>query len=397
MALEIDWSDFRKKVFPSSRLNLNPSTLGTPSVFVQEASENFFKGDKRSYPLELYCSGRKALKEARSIATEIWGGEKHRICITQSSSQIQNLLLLNIILNFYREKKKRPFKVMTTPHEHYGGVGFFLRRADIQTFFLKESEISNLKNFETIVRDVRPNIFFASHVSYDKAKVFPVKDWFSILKKKDKECITILDLAQSFALLKVVLSQDVDFAFSSSHKWLFGPYGLGFFWIHTQKIDYLKALYWNGERLDHEYDLSSFEIAGSQDFAKYASLKAALELHREITRDIIFRRSCNLAAYLAARLSKCFEKYGIKAKFYGVNGIISQDVIDNPSQYCGFFSVDFKDLDTYSIYQILNQNKIHVKCIKKGTLNILRFGIPYYETEGRLEKVIQEMSKFCSA
>ena len=390
-------ADFRRRIFPSSRLNLNPSTLGTPSILVQEASENFFKGEKQSYPLELYSSGRKALKEVRSIATEIWGREKHRICITHSSSQLQNLLLLNIVLNFYQEKKKLPFKVMTTSHEHYGGVGFFLRRPDMQTFFLKENEIIDLRSFERIVKNIKPDIFFASHVSYDKAKIFPIEDWFSILKKENKECITILDLAQSFALLKVSLTQDVDFAFSSSHKWLFGPYGLGFFWIHIQRIDYLKALYWNGERLDREHGLSPFEIAGGQNFAKYASLKAALELYRKITRDVIFKRSCNLAAYLAAKLFKYFEKYRIKAKFYGVNGMISQDTIEDPSQYCGFFSVDLKDLDAYPIYQALNQNEIHIKCIKKNTLNILRFGTPYYETEERLEKVIQEISKLCSA
>jgi hypothetical protein len=50
----------------------------------------------------------------------------------------------------------------------------------------------------------------------------------------------------------------------------------------------------------------------------------------------------------------------------------------------GFVVLPFPDRDPYPVYQSLELQRVHVKCIKQGKHQLLRLGIPWWETEERL-------------
>ena len=60
-------------------------------------------------------------------------------------------------------------------------------------------------------------------------------------------------------------------------------------------------------------------------------------------------------------------------------------------------TVQFEQYDPYPLYQAMNERGVHCKCIKDLSKSgqprqLLRFGVPYYETEARLEKALSVMN-----
>jgi UDP-sulfoquinovose synthase len=118
----------------------------------------------------------------------------------------------------------------------------------------------------------------------------------------------------------------------------------------------------------------------------YSELHEALKLYKHVGKDVVYQRS--------ARLSGIFRKK-LEALFYENN--IEFDVL-NKTDNAPLLSIALHDYNPFSLYSYLNDSGIHCKCMidhKDGesTYHILRFGLPYYETEDRLEQVINEMKR----
>ncbi len=381
------WLEFQQQVFPHKRINLNPSTFGSPSIYCQKSFHNLFQDKLESYPLGLYQKGRDEIKYSRSLATFLWGSTTHNLSISQSSSQTQNLLMLNLLLLLYQKGKKAPFRVLTTINEHIGGIGFFINKKEIKLEYLSEDEIKNLANMQKRIKQIKPDIFFASHLTYDMAREFPVNAWAATIKQVIPECIVVIDYAQSLGLLPIQLVKEIDLAFASSHKWLMGPYGLGFIWISHTMFSKLERIQWNGEVLDSEWVGSGFEMTGGQSFGLYASLSASLLLYSSIGIKIILQRSNFLLNYFINLLHQIFTQYKIDVKYSSRKGFLKSNQFSEVGQCAGYCSIHFQKIDPYSLYNYLNQKLVHVKCIKKNNNNILRIGIPYYENKERLKNV----------
>ena len=390
-----EWVQFQTQVFPYRRINLNPSTFGSPSIYCQKAYDHFLRGDLEAYPLRLYEKGREEIARARSLAQRLWGSAHHYLNISQSSSQVQNLLMLNLMLFFYQKKKKQPpFTVLTTKHEHAGGEGFFVSRKEIDLEYLSENEIQNQIHFKNRVEKLKPDIFFSSHLAYNTGFEFPIDEWSAMVKKIIPECIVVIDYAQSLGLLEIKPSREVDFSFASSHKWLMGPYGLGFLWVSRSILPDLNAIQWNGETLDPAWVGSGFETKGGHSFALYASLTASLLLHSAVGVDIILRRSHELLGYLMSLLNDVFIHLRVSVEYSSRLGFLSPHEFLAVKDYAGYFSIHFKTVDPYPLYHYLNKRSVHVKCIKKANTQLLRIGVPYYETKERLKKMSRLVEEF---
>ena len=390
----IDWSEFQSEVFPYQRLNLNPSTFGSPSVYCQKGYDHFFRDNMEAYPLRLYEKGREEIAHVRSLAHDLWGSAHHYLNISQSSSQIQNLLILNLLLYFYQEKRAPPFTVLTTMHEHTGGIGFFVDKKEMNVEYLSHDEITDVKHFQNKVQKLKPDIFFSSHLAYDTGFEFPVDEWSALIKTLMPECITVIDYAQSLGLLPIKPSQEIDFAFASSHKWLMGPYGLGFLWVSRLIFSKLDTIQWNGETLDSEWIGSGFEMKGGHSFGSYAALSNSLFLYATISVKLILDRSYTLLCHVARTLNEIFTHFDISVQYSSRSGFLSPDQFLLAKRYTGYFSIHFEKIDPYPIYCYLNEHSVHVKCIKKKNINLLRIGIPYYESKARLNKIFELVESF---
>ncbi|AKH68724.1 selenocysteine lyase [Spongiibacter sp. IMCC21906] len=376
------WEQFRQQEFPYQNLNLNPGTLGSPATSVLSAIKTFHHSDVLAYPLGQYGEGRKALLNTQSIATSLWPSTSHQLQISSGASQCSNLLALNLARQAAANGWK--MRVLTTPHEHIGGTGAFERLPEFEVHYLSKEEINNPDAFAKRVAKLRPDVAFFSHIAYDSAYIFPVDQWGKTIKDMVPECCVIFDVSQSLGLIPPPL-EHADAVFGSCHKWLFGPRGSGMMWTTQAFRERAGALHWSGAPLIDEPGATGFSPAGGMDFSVLAGVEAALTLHQRIGDKTIRQRGRYLANNLRSGLSDILDRHDINHHF--LNQQYSVDC------EAGVVTVAMPEYDPYPLYQAMNQQGVHCKCIKDKCKTgedrmLLRFGVPFYETETRIESAL---------
>lgn len=378
---ESRWEELRQLEFPYRNINLNPGTLGSPASSVIAAIDAFQDSDIMAYPLGQYGEGRRHLMNAMKLAAELWPAPEHSLHVSAGASQCSNLLALNLA----REAAANGWKmrVLTTPHEHIGGTGAFERLPEFEVHYLREAEINSSDAFAERVRSLKPDVAFFSHIAFDSGYIFPVSQWAKIVREVRPDCCVLFDVSQSLGLMPPPFDH-ADAVFGSAHKWLFGPRGTGLIWTNSRFRERAGALHWSGSPLLDGKDTQGFCPAGGMDFAVFSGLEAALKLHREIGDQTIRKRSRNLAGRLRQGLTDLFGQRDISHRFLNQQYALEWEA--------GVVTIAFENYDPYPLYQAMNQRGVHCKCIKDlhhgQERMLLRFGVPFYETEARIEQAL---------
>ncbi|MBB3047567.1 UDP-sulfoquinovose synthase [Litorivivens lipolytica] len=379
---EDDWEIFRREQFPYEHLNLNPGTLGSPSEAVLQEIRKAQSPDLLAQPLDQYRRGREVYEEARAEASALWPSDDHELQLVGSASQTSNLLALA----FARlgGQMSRPLRVLTTMNEHVGGIGAFERMPEFRICYLSDKEIRDPKAFRALVAGFKPDIALFSHVTYDTGQALPVAQWMKDISELRPGASTLLDVSQSLGVIAPEF-EHADVVFGSCHKWLFGPRGTGLLWTNERFRRRVGALNWSGEPLAKGGKDFGFSPSGGLDFSLYAGLLACFRLYRQLGAERLRERSADLALYFRVRLSNMLRSHGIRFRLLephlGVPGAN------------GMFSLSFVNFDPYPLYDAMNAHKVHCKCIKDRGRDgrerqLLRFGVPYYETQERMQKAL---------
>jgi UDP-sulfoquinovose synthase len=381
---EAYWEAYRVKYFPSHNINLNPGTLGTLSVPVKNARSEKSNGAE-SFPLAAYEQGRKNMERIRQLCKELWPAPGFEVSVTNSVSQTANLLSLAMLRVFQKESNP-PYNIVTTTHEHIGGIGCFQNLPEFEVHYLTDDILADEKKLARKLTTIQPQIAFFSHVYYDTGNKMPINNLKAMVRKHASECKIIIDAAQSIGLYELPFD-DADVVLTSTHKWLFGPHGGGLMWVRHSFKNWLENMNWGGNGLTKDASNDAFGIPGGQDFMRYAAIAEALQLYRQAGKNTVSERSSYLAQYFYKHLHDILEAHELKFSF--LNNCLYSPVI-TPS---------FTDYDPYPLYQRLNQQHIHVKCIKnheidEQSVHILRFGIPYFETISRLDTALGQIEHY---
>ena len=382
ISYEADWEVYRSRHFPNQPVNLNPGALGTPSLDVLAAMKKFSSPELLACPNEQYRQGHEAMQAAVTTAELMWPTADHALHVMTSATQCANLLALTLArVAAFRNRRLR---VLTTSHEHLGGLGALKRLREFELIYLSEIEMRDVNAFQARVSKTMPDIGFFSHITFDCGQVLPVSEWAAIIKGICPEALIIADVSQSLGLLRPSFGH-TDVLFSSGHKWLFGPRGSGLLWTSERFRKEVEALHWSGDSIAMGTINSGFNLSGGMDFSVFAGLESALKLHKNTGEEIIRERGVTLRNFFRNRLSSLLQKHGIHCDFMQAGSEGANEV--------GILSASFVDLDPYPLYLAMNKLKLHCKCIKDIDPNgisrqILRFGFPYYETKNRLENAL---------
>lgn len=387
---EVECETYRMKHFPNQAVNLNPGTLGTPSTDVLAAMRKFASDETLSCPREQYKQGQEAMQAAARTAERLWPTKNHTLHMAPSATQSANLLALTLAR--VSSIRKRPLRVLTTAHEHIGGLGALKKMREFELIYLSEHEMQDLSAFNKRVKMTNPDIGFFSHVTFDSGQVLPVSNWAASIKNFNSEALVLVDISQSLGLLNPPF-EHTDVLFSSGHKWLFGPRGSGLMWTNDRFRKEVEALHWAGDSFTTDVKNSGFLLSGGMDFSIFAGLDVALKLHETEGEEKIRARSVQLKHYFQQSLCLMLRKHHIHFE-------LIQTKIDH-SPDIGILTFAFRNFDPYPLYLAMNKLKLHCKCIKDTDheaqpRQILRFGFPYYETKTRLEKILKVLDQFLS-
>jgi UDP-sulfoquinovose synthase len=395
---EQDWVTFQDQNFPYKRINLNPGTLGAPSKAVKKATKRFLDdGDLAAFPLGQYQKARELLEKVRALGNQIWNSPDHDMTITASASQCSNLLSLSIARAFKKESNNE-IRVLTTLHEHYGGIKSFQSLNDYKVEYLTDEELADESMFLRKLDLIKPQVAFFSHICYDTGQVMPVELWARHIKQLYPDCKIVIDIAQSLGVYEPPF-KNADAIFGSTHKWLFGPQGGGLLWTTPTFRSWVGGINWGGEGIDQDKDFAQFSIPGGQNFNLYSGLEAALKLYKKVGGATIRKRATELVNYFRKGVDKIIGTLDINALLLTPNEESLSAGMENTgliTTSAAMMVMAFLNYDPYNLYAGLNELGIHVKCIKDREINgkiynVLRLGFPYYETKQRLDIVLQKI------
>ncbi|HEX6916198.1 MAG TPA: aminotransferase class V-fold PLP-dependent enzyme [Chitinophagaceae bacterium] len=377
---ETAWSSFFESHFSTSRVNLNPGTLGTVSTDVKKVRRDAaVTGAVEGNPLAMYDFGRKKLTEIKSLCNEIWPSKGYELVVANGTSQTINLLALSMIRAY--GSNGAPLRVITSTHEHPGGIGVFENLPEYKVFYLDDAVLNNPRKFRKVVKEIQPQVAFLSQVYYSNANTSAFNTFSRITRREVPGCRIILDVTQAIGLYSLPFGI-ADVLIGSAHKWLFGPHGSGLTWIKKEFHQWIQGLFWNGMGIAAGAQQEGLSLQGGQDFVMYAELAEALKLYRQVGKDRVQQRSAYLATYFREKLEDVLQRSGIRYR------------ILNTNPEAPMLAFGFPEFHPFALYSELNDNGVHCKCIigneQDGeTVNILRFGLPYFETIDRLERAAE--------
>lgn len=383
-----DWESLRAREFPGAHLNLNVGTLGSPARSVCAAQRAFWRGGLRAWPLGQYQRGRAELRRVRVLAEALWGPAI--VAVTGGTSEV----MTRITLALQARLGPRPLRVLTSGHEHAGGLRGFLSLPGCEVHYLPDHALAEPLAVAERVAELRPQVLFLSQITYTTGQQVPVGEHIAAARAVDPGLWTIVDAAQALGLVPPALG-GADVVVASGHKWLFGPVGCGLVWLSARACVEL-APGAAGEALDPEAPGAPFERSGGHDFSVYAGLAAALLLHAEL-REELLARSRVLAADFAAQLHVALRARAIAHNFIDPSTGVWLDDPPAAERLLGAVHVHFPALDPYPAYAALDARGIHLKCIK-GTrptgmrLALLRVCLPCYEAPERLRRAIDRIT-----
>jgi len=255
-------------------------------------------------------------------------------------------------------------EVIYTNHDHSSGaqpINLCAARFGIQPVVvdLSDPAFHPPKSAATVVEAIasaitpRTRLISFCHVNYTDGCVMPVKEICDLARAKG--ILTLVDGAHPPGMMDLNISElGCDMYAGAGHKWLMASMLTGFFYVNEAVQKRVWPLIYSGP-VDGEnmygapvpdttfyrqaQTAARYEMRGSLNFAKIASIDAALDFHSEITPTAIEARD----RYLASRTRR-----GL-ANIPGVTVHVSEE----PAMSCGLVSFKVRGIPPKEINDLL--------------------------------------------
>jgi selenocysteine lyase/cysteine desulfurase len=293
---------------------------------------------------------------------------------------------INIVVNGL--PLKRGDEVITTTHEHVGGILPWLARQKFDGIVLKwfePSTTSREENLERLSRLItsRTKVVSISHITTTTGQQLPVKEIAQIAK--DKGLWYFLDGAQVPGMMPVnVRDIGCDFYATSGHKWLLGPKRTGLLYVRKEMLDIVRPIF-VGAYSDNGFDLMTGKIdfhptAQRYEYGTYnvplmIGLGAAIEFLESIGMENVWRRDQALS-------TKVYE---------GLSEIKTVEMLSpsRPEDRGAMITFRMKDMKVEQLQSSLaDKYKLRTRFVGEGNLNGLRISTHIYNNFEEVDRLI---------
>jgi len=258
-----------------------------------------------------YGGDYEGLKKA--IAQVIGAASGEEIAFTHNVSEAISVVASGVDL-------KSGDEVIITDQEHAGNAVPWLARAKrdgvvIKVLTLAPDDATVMERLNALLTS-RTRVIAVPHVTCTTGQVLPIKEITKLAHSKN--IWVMADGAHPPGMMVVnVKDLGVDAYASCGHKWLCGPKGLGFLYITKEFSDRVIPT-WCGAESDKHWDYdgkvefldtaSRYDF-GTQNFALYDGLHAAIDWMSEIGFEKIDARVKYLTTYLRSQLKEHAGKH----------------------------------------------------------------------------------------
>lgn len=276
----------------------------TMDRFLREECVNAGRG---SY--KLARNSVELIDETRRLLLELVNANSSdRVIFSPSATVATNQVLRGLNWKDIKNVYVSPFEhnaIMRTLHhlQKYNDFEINIIPFDNITFELKEDDL------RVIYSQKKPDLIIMSHVSNVTGYILPIGKCHELAKAYNP--INIVDCAQSLGVVDVNVKEEFkecDFIIFAGHKSLYGPFGIGGFYILNSKI-VLNEVITGGTgsdstNLEMPKDSEAYYEAGSYNMHAVSGLNAALKWIKEEGRSKIYAHKKELTDNLIYRLEE---------------------------------------------------------------------------------------------
>lgn len=261
----------------------------------------------------MYPVAYEAFNEARDAVAHLINALPENVTLTQSTTDGLNVVAGGIDWDCSDT-------VVTTDLEHPSGILPWTRGGANIVRVESEQGRFNLDDWKDAVQDAQ--LVALSSISWNYGTKLPVQQIVELAH--DAGALVAVDAAQSPGHVPVnVHDWDADFVAATGHKWLLGPWGAGFLYVHPNAESAIESHRQGSKSIDSfNYEAMTWEYkTGADRFhsatlspSSYAGLEAAIEFQLAIGPENVLARIRELTQRLKEGLDddrllspECFE------------------------------------------------------------------------------------------
>ena len=314
-------------------------------------------------------------------AARILGSDPSEVTLTSCATEGINIVVNGLPL-------KRGDEVITTTHEHVGGILAWLARQKSDGIVLKWFEPSttsgkeNLERLSRLVTD-RTKVISVSHVTTTTGQQLPVKEIAQIAREKG--LWYFLDGAQVPGMMPVnVKDIGCDFYATSGHKWLLGPKRTGLLYVRKEMLDTVRPIF-VGAYSDNGFDLMTGKVdfhptAQRYEYGTYnvplmIGLGAAIEFLQSIGMENVWRRNQALSTKVYDGLSELKN--------------VEMLTPSHPEDRGAMITFRMKNVELEKLQSFLaDKYKLRTRFVGEASLNGLRISTHIYDSFEEADRLI---------
>lgn len=334
---------------------------------------------------------KKIVDETRNLLTEIISAGNKQIIFTPSATIALNMIIQGVILGGAKNIYITPFEhnAVTRTLNHSQKLG----KISVTELSVTQDFNFDLEKIKKQFENLRPDFVIATHASNVTGLILPVEKIFELAKNFG--ATTLVDMAQTAGLVKLNVGlETIDFAVFAGHKTLFGPTGVGGFFM--KNFAKLEPIIFGGTGFDSanqnmpETLPEKFEV-GTMNILGIAGLNAALKWIKNQTVEKIFETDKNNRQKLINLLGD-YNFIKIVGNFEKKNyvGIVSCMIDGISSDSAGNIFAE-RGISVRSGLQCAPLAHKFLKTFPAGTV---RFSVNFFNTEKdfvELRKVLEEI------
>ena len=355
-------------LLPPDRIYLNNGTLGPQPRVVVEAVEEYGRRVAETFPPAVDWEA------LRTSLAAVLGGDPEGFVVPRNTTEAMALVANGLELGPGDE-------VVITDHEHIGGKSAWELAAARRGTRLVTARLpvppdeatSPEDLLEAVWQAVTPatRVMAVSHVLFTNGTILPVER----LGRRCREAgiVFVVDGAHPPGLMPVDLASiGADFYASSPHKWLLAPQGTGLLWMAPRWRDRLWPTLPSGDW--SEPGSQRFNHVGTLDGSRIAGLQAALEFHRSLGSEAIWRRVRELQDRLRSGL---LSIPGLSLRSPDATGT------------AGMLSFRIEGLDSLALQgHLARAARVRTRVIGEYGLGWMRLSTHVYNESGELDRVL---------
>ncbi|MFO0428482.1 MAG: aminotransferase class V-fold PLP-dependent enzyme [Planctomyces sp.] len=368
----------RRRDFPSleSRTYLNSAAEGIPPLVVQTALDQYFQ-DKL-----LGMDGRvphfEQLEQVKRLTAEFYGLTADETAVCSCSSEACNLFTMALRLNAGDE-------VVINDLDFPAAVTPFLQQGSPAKVRLWKSRSGVLDIADLIpLLSSRTRLVTTSLVSFLNGYLINLEELRGVVRKHSAALLSV-DVTQALGRIPLDLT-DIDFVFSSTHKWILAGHGGGLVGVPAKRAAELTVPAGGWFHIEDVFGPKRFEAAvsrpgapgfavGMPNFPAIYAIRAALEYIRNVG-------VASIATAAEPLVRQCIE---------GLASLPVELLTPKSGPLAGIIA--FRHSRSDEIFRQLHEKNIHIM----ANAGRLRVAIHGYNTAADVDRFLSSLSVILNA